>query len=69
MIINKYVYLSKLNIGATKYDFEKNLLDKMEDQRFLTDLAPLLPYGVQYNINEAYDWFIREIKYSSSGHE
>jgi len=61
LIINKYVYLSKLNIGATKYDFEKNLLDKMEDQRFLTDLAPLLPYGVQYNINEAYDWFIREI--------
>ncbi len=52
---------SKLNIGATKNDFEKNLLDKMEDQRFLTDLAPLLPYGVQYNINEAYDWFIREI--------
>ncbi len=61
MIINKYVYLSKLNIGATKYDFEKKLLDKMEDRRFLTDLAPLLPYGVQYNINEAYDWFIREI--------
>ena len=58
---NIYGDLSKLNIGVTKNDFEKNLLDKMEDQRFLTDLAPLLPYGVQYNINEAYDWFIREI--------
>lgn len=52
---------NKLNIGATRNDFEKNLFDKMEDQKFLTDLAPLLPDGVQYNINEAYDWFLQEI--------
>jgi hypothetical protein len=33
----------------------------MKDQDFISDMTPLLPSGVQYNINEAYEWFVREI--------
>jgi hypothetical protein len=33
----------------------------MKDPEFLTDMAPLLPAGVNYNINEAYEWFKNEI--------
>jgi len=51
----------KLNIGASRKDFEKNLEEKMNNQDFFEDMAPLLPAGVTYDINEAYEWFKKEI--------
>lgn len=51
----------KLNIGASQKDFINNLETKMMDQNFLTDLHPLLPDGIEYNIDEAYEWFMRVI--------
>ncbi len=51
----------KLNIGATQKDFISNLEEKMKDQNFLTDMTPLLPDGIKYNINEAHEWFLQEI--------
>lgn len=51
----------KLNIGASQKDFINNLEEKMKDHDFLTDIKPLLPDGVKYNANEAYDWFLQEI--------
>jgi predicted nucleotidyltransferase component of viral defense system len=51
----------KLNIGVSQKDYLFNLEEKMKDNDFLTDLVPLLPDGVTYNINEAYEWFLEEI--------
>jgi predicted nucleotidyltransferase component of viral defense system len=51
----------KLNIGASKKDFIGNLEEKIMDQGFLTDMNPLLPDGVKYNISEACEWFLQEI--------
>jgi len=51
----------KLNIGASQKDFINNLEEKMKDPDFLTDMIPLLPAGINYNINEACEWFLREI--------
>lgn len=51
----------KLNIGASQKDFINNLNEKMSNQAFLTDMRPLLPDGILYNVNEAYDWFFQEI--------
>lgn len=51
----------KLNIGANQKDFISNLEAKMKDQDFLTDMNPLLPDGINYNINEACEWFRKEI--------
>jgi len=51
----------KLNIGANQKDFISNLEDKMKDPDFLTDMNPLLPDGINYNINEAHEWFMKTI--------
>jgi predicted nucleotidyltransferase component of viral defense system len=51
----------KLKIGATQKDFINNLEEKMKDSDFLTDMNPLLPAGVNYNISDAYEWFMKEI--------
>jgi len=51
----------KLNINVSQKDYLFNIEEKMKDNDFLTDLAPLLPAGVTYNINEAYEWFLQEI--------
>lgn len=51
----------KLNIRVSQKDFKRNLEEKMKDQNFLADMIPLLPDGVKYNINEAYEWFLQEI--------
>ena len=51
----------KLNIGASRLDFEKNLDDKMLDSSFLEDMAPLLPNDVIYEPKIAYAWFNKEI--------
>ena len=50
-----------LNIGASRSDFETNLIDKMSDPRFLEDILPLLPNDVHYDPKFAYEWFFREI--------
>jgi hypothetical protein len=50
-----------LNIGASKSDFEANLIDKMSDSRFLEDILPLLPNDVHYDPNVAYAWFVKVI--------
>jgi len=47
----------KLNTGATKALFEKNLEEKMEDEEFIKDILPLLPDGVIYNAQLAHEWF------------
>lgn len=51
----------KLKISASQKDFINNLEEKMRDPDFLTDMVPLLPAGVEYDINEAYAWFSKEI--------
>jgi predicted nucleotidyltransferase component of viral defense system len=51
----------KLNIAVSQKDFISNLELKMKDQDFISDMNPLLPSGVHYNINEAYEWFVQEI--------
>lgn len=47
----------KLNIGASQSEFEKNLELKMKDVEFLEDILPLLPVGVTYDAQIAYEWF------------
>jgi predicted nucleotidyltransferase component of viral defense system len=51
----------KLKIRVNQKEFMNNLEEKMSDQDFLTDMAPLLPAEVKYDINEAYEWFRKEI--------
>lgn len=46
-----------LNIGASRTDFETNLIEKMSDPRFLEDILPLLPNDVHYDPKVAYEWF------------
>jgi predicted nucleotidyltransferase component of viral defense system len=47
----------KLNIGATREDFEENMKEKMADSIFLEDMRPLLPSSVKYDVVAAYEWF------------
>ena len=51
----------KLNLGVSQEDFEKNLEEKMKDSSFLGDMEPLLPTNVKYDINMAYEWFLKEV--------
>jgi len=51
----------KLNIGASQYDFEKNLENKMNDSEFLEDINLLLPSDVEYDPAKAYAWFVKEV--------
>lgn len=52
---------NKLNIGASRLEFEKNLEDKMQKVEFLEDMKELLPQGTAYDVKEAYKWFRDEI--------
>lgn len=51
----------KLNIGASRVDFEKNLDEKMLNNSFLEDMAPLLPADIIYEPEVAHSWFKKEI--------
>lgn len=51
----------KLEIGASRLDYEENLKAKMTDNSFLEDIIPLLPTDVTYDPVEAYNWFMNEI--------
>ena len=51
----------KLDIGASREDFEKNMEEKMKGPVFIDDIAPLLPTDVGYDVNVAYEWFKKEI--------
>lgn len=51
----------KLDIGATREAFEKNIEAKMKEPSFLEDITPLLPTNVEYDVNKAHEWFIKEI--------
>ena len=51
----------KLNIGATGKQYGLNLEEKMKDDGFLEDLKPLLPIDVEYDVQLAYEWFVRDI--------
>jgi hypothetical protein len=41
--------------------YEKNLRDKMKHRGFISDIEPLLPADVNYDIQEAFDLVNREI--------
>ena len=51
----------KLDIGASREDFEHNMEEKITDAMFVEDMVPLLPENVEYNVNEAYEWFKKVI--------
>jgi predicted nucleotidyltransferase component of viral defense system len=51
----------KLKIGASRLDFENNINEKMKDNEFLEDMDLLLPDGVQYDVQDAYEWFKRKV--------
>lgn len=51
----------KLNVCASARELEKNLELKIKDAEFLEDIIPLLPVGVTYNAQDAYEWFLQEI--------
>jgi predicted nucleotidyltransferase component of viral defense system len=46
-------YMNEGGHHVTRAVFEENLLAKLEDQRFLSDIAPLLVTGQVWNANEA----------------
>lgn len=50
-----------LAIGASRKDFEKNLLVKMSNAEFLEDMILLLPVNIGYDPKVAYAWFIKTI--------
>lgn len=51
----------KLNVCTSAKELEKNVELKMKDAEFLKDIIPLLPIGVAYNADDAYQWFIQEL--------
>jgi predicted nucleotidyltransferase component of viral defense system len=50
-----------LAIGATRSDFENNLLAKMSNAEFLEDMILLLPINMEYDPNVAHAWFVKVI--------
>lgn len=48
-------YLKKDNLSVSRAEFEKNMLEKMEDVDFLEDMTPLLKDNHQYNILKAFE--------------
>ncbi|MBT3982850.1 MAG: nucleotidyl transferase AbiEii/AbiGii toxin family protein [Bacteriovoracaceae bacterium] len=46
---------------VTKSDIEKNLSEKMKEDKFVNDIRPLLPSDVDYNPEAAYRWFVERI--------
>lgn len=50
-----------LAIGATRKDFENNLLAKMSNAEFLEDMMLLLPINMEYDPRVAYAWFVKVI--------
>ena len=51
----------KLEIGASAKNIADNLDLKMQNKEFLADLDPLLPQDFNYNPENAYHWFQKEI--------
>ena len=51
----------KLKIGVTRLEYERSLEEKMQSTQFLEDMVQLLPNGVVYNVQDAYEWFKREV--------
>jgi predicted nucleotidyltransferase component of viral defense system len=48
-------YIAHGGLTVTRAQFEENLVNKMQDEAFLEDVAPLLPTGVAYQAETAYD--------------
>lgn len=48
-------YLAHGELTVTRAQFEENLTDKMQDDAFLEDVEPLLPTGITYRAETAYN--------------
>ena len=48
-------YLAHSGVSVTRAQFEENLVNKMQDDAFLEDVKPLLPTGVTYRAEIAYN--------------
>jgi hypothetical protein len=48
-------YLAHGELTVSRAQFEENLTDKMQDDAFLEDVEPLLPTGVKYQAQTAYN--------------
>ena len=54
-------YMSAQNHPVSSAEFAINLAAKMRHPGFLSDISPLLRPGVQYDPNQAYQWFMTEL--------
>ena len=54
-------YIEEGGHQLTRAQLEQNLLGKKNDAGFRSDLAPLLRVGVEWNVDEAMDWVLREV--------
>jgi predicted nucleotidyltransferase component of viral defense system len=48
-------YITHGGLSVTRAQFEENLANKMQDDAFLEDVKPLLPTGVTYQAENAYN--------------
>jgi len=54
-------YMKAQGFKVRQEDYEKNILEKLNHRGFISDLKPLLPVDLNYNIQEAFGLMRREL--------
>lgn len=54
-------YTERQGFRVSRAEFEANLLAKLSDREFRTDIAPLLAPGLDYDVDQAAAWVATEV--------
>ncbi len=61
-VVNSFLqYMNNNGMKVSRAEFEENLLRKLEDRAFLSDIRPLLRPGLTYDANKAARFMLDEI--------